>query len=95
MIEVRFNKGALTITMIDKTRKDEPTIYEMDLELVTDPAEVIDWIYHLMGKQWATPQVIYDFLKVFDDACGDIFNARAKEVFDRRLDNICWSAGCY
>ncbi len=37
--------------------------YEIDLEEMTCSAEILDWIFQIQGKTWATPQVMYDLLK--------------------------------
>ena len=37
--------------------------YEIDLEEMTCSAEILDWIFQIRGKTWATPQVMHDLLK--------------------------------
>jgi hypothetical protein len=47
--------------------------YEIDLESCNTSAELEDWIFQILGKNWATPQVLSDLLHAFDD----IFDPRA------------------
>ncbi len=41
--------------------------YEIDLERVRDSASLLDWIFQIAGKSWATPKVTRDLLRALDD----------------------------
>jgi hypothetical protein len=41
--------------------------YEIDLERVRDSAAALDWIFQILGKNWATQRVMKDLLEAFDD----------------------------
>jgi hypothetical protein len=47
--------------------------YEIDLERVHDSAALLDWIFQILGKTWATQRVVKDLLEAFDD----IFHSQA------------------
>ena len=42
-----------------------PTDYYVDLEEITSSAQILDWIFQIRLKQWATPKVITDLLEAF------------------------------
>lgn len=33
-----------------------PNAYEIDLERITDPALIVDWLEHMSHKRWASPE---------------------------------------
>jgi hypothetical protein len=37
--------------------------YGIPLEEITDAAELLDWIFQVRGKEWATPQILAEFLE--------------------------------
>lgn len=37
--------------------------YEIDLETITDSAKMLDIIFQVQGKSWATESVLYDLLR--------------------------------
>ena len=41
--------------------------YEIDLERVRDSAAALDWIFQILGKNWATQRVMKDLLNAIDD----------------------------
>lgn len=41
--------------------------YEIDLERVRDSAAMLDWIFQIRGKSWATSRVMRDLIEAFDD----------------------------
>ena len=47
--------------------------YEIDLERVDTAAEMLDWIYQIQHKPWATPTIMFGLLNAFDD----IFDAQS------------------
>jgi len=47
--------------------------YEIDLERVRDSAAMLDWIFQIQGKTWASARVTKDLLNAFDS----IFNPQA------------------
>ena len=42
-------------------------IYEVDLELCRTSAEMLDWIFQVSKKTWATADIVKDLLTAFDD----------------------------
>jgi len=46
---------------------DPYDVYAVDLERMTDSAEMLDWIFQIRKKTWATPQVVSDFLEALRD----------------------------
>jgi hypothetical protein len=47
--------------------------YEIDLERIHDSAAMLDWIFQIQGKTWASARVTKDLLNAFDS----IFNPQA------------------
>jgi hypothetical protein len=45
----------------------EPFYYEIDLEEIHSSAAILDWIFHVLGKQWADAETMYDLLRALDD----------------------------
>jgi hypothetical protein len=41
--------------------------YEVDLEELTDSAQILDGIFQVRGKTWVTPEVMADFLEAVND----------------------------
>ncbi|HZP08828.1 hypothetical protein, partial [Methyloceanibacter sp.] len=41
--------------------------YEIDLEGCTTSASILDWIFQLAGKGWATSRVLAGFVHAVDD----------------------------
>ncbi len=41
--------------------------YEIDLERVWDSASLLDWLFQIRGKRWATPTVLADLLNAIQD----------------------------
>ncbi|HXM95761.1 MAG TPA: hypothetical protein VOA64_16165 [Candidatus Dormibacteraeota bacterium] len=55
--------------------------YEVDVELIRQSSQVLDWIFQIRGKGWATSRVMRDLIEAFDDIlkpqanlCGNGFN---------------------
>jgi hypothetical protein len=40
--------------------------YEIDLEKITNSAQMLDWIFQIREKVWATPAVMTDLLSAFE-----------------------------
>ena len=55
--------------------------YEIDLERCTNSAQVLDFIFQVQGKQWATPKLMFNLLRAFDRACGQCFGNPVQGVF--------------
>ena len=41
--------------------------YEVDLEQITDSAQMLDWIFQLRTKPWVTNDTISDLVSAFQD----------------------------
>ena len=55
--------------------------YEIDLERCTDSAQVLDFIFQVQSKNWATPKLMFDLLKALDQACEQYFGNPVQGVF--------------
>lgn len=49
-------------------------MYEIDLEEISGPFSIVDWIAHLRIKQWGTIEVLGQLVAAFDD----IFDPRGR-----------------
>ena len=65
--------------------------YEIDLEGITDSAQMLDWIFQLRMKAWVTNDILGDLISAFQDLfrpqntiCGQGINKTidAKEWLD-------------
>ena len=67
---------------------------EMDLTECTDPAHLLDLIFHLAAQEHCAP-LIPEFLSCLDEACQEVFNNSAKGVYHLGSTNrvIDWRAG--
>jgi hypothetical protein len=45
---------------------DERYLYEIDLEQCTTSAEMLDWIFQIAGKPWASDRVIAALVRLLD-----------------------------
>lgn len=41
--------------------------YEIDLEEIKSSAAILDWLFQVAGKSWATPQVLADLVEALDE----------------------------
>jgi len=62
----KFNKRNYTLTHLDE-------VYEIDLEPIKSSAEILDWIFQIESKAWATPECI-GYLVL---ALGDLLHPQA------------------
>ena len=46
-----------------------PYEYSIPLCECETPAHVLNWIFQIKAKTWATPEIVYDLLTAFDVAC--------------------------
>ena len=74
----QFKEKDLVIKIYDDRGKEK---YEIDLERTTTKKELLDWIFHLLGKNWLTPNMLYDFLICLDDTCRDRFDSGARSLY--------------
>ena len=44
--------------------------YCIDLDGIINSAALLDWIFQLRTKRWATAQVMFDLLSAFEDVCS-------------------------
>lgn len=59
-----------------KTMCLEHRMYEIDLEdRCNTSAQILDWIFQILGKNWANPNTIYDLCQAFN------FIFRVQEMF--------------
>ena len=59
--------------------------YEIDLEEIHSSAALLDWIFQILGEQWADANTIYDLLRAFDDILDPQANYCSWEE-DKRAD---------
>jgi hypothetical protein len=56
----KLDAGTLTLV-------SESPSYEIRLDEITDSAEMLDWIFQIQMKTWATNDVIGNLIRAFDD----------------------------
>lgn len=45
------------------------TPYEIEKSRLETAGHALEWIYHLMGKTWMTPERLFTFLRLIEDHC--------------------------
>lgn len=53
--------------------------YEIDLDEINSSAAMLDWIFQILGKKWATAKVMHDLLQALDDILGPQANYCSQE----------------
>ena len=91
---VRFNRRNLTLAI---ETNDCGHIYEIDLECWTHPAEILDMILQVAGKEWCDGEVLQQLLEAIEHVAEVIFNNNAQGVFCPGGHNmlIDWKAKTY
>jgi hypothetical protein len=56
-----FNANNLTLV------QSENTWYEIDLETITDSAEMLDWIFQMAQKSWVSTEDLGNLIRGFED----------------------------
>lgn len=65
LIQGKWGHWKLDRKTITLTLEIHP-LYEIDLERIRDSAEMLDWIFQIFNKTWATPRIIFDLLNAFE-----------------------------
>ena len=60
----RFRLANLTLECRDRAGRH---FYYVDLERCRTSAELLDWIFQINQKTWATPEIVKDLLDAIDD----------------------------
>ncbi|MBD2003247.1 MULTISPECIES: hypothetical protein [Cyanophyceae] len=72
---VYFQKSNLTIQI----EYNGTQWYEIDLERCNSSDDLLDWIFHIHGKNWG--HLLYTILLVLDDACEDVHGEDANSLY--------------
>jgi len=59
-----WDEGTRTLSI--RPNPDHHFTYWIDESRLADPAEITDWLAHLLEKTWVTPKVLYDFVQALD-----------------------------
>lgn len=59
----QFHADILTLLLTDKDGLE----YEIDLEGITDSATMLDWIFQIRMKTWATDEIVGCLVTAFSD----------------------------
>ena len=55
-----FDRDLMTLTNVKHD-------YEIDLEEISNSAQILDWLYQVFNKGWGNPLAIYHLLEAFED----------------------------
>lgn len=55
--------------------------YGLDLERANNSAELLDWIFQINYKAWATPEVMKKLLDEINKACLIVFDRSAQVTY--------------
>ena len=59
-----FDAERLVVVYRDEEGDD---LYEVDLEKMTSSSKMLDWIFQVREKGWASPKDVGDFVQALDD----------------------------
>jgi hypothetical protein len=60
-----------------RTIRFEPAGYEINLSLIRDEGEVLEWVKHLSEKNWITVKLLTEFIEA---ATNDLLWMRARKM---------------
>jgi hypothetical protein len=60
-----------------RTIRFEPAGYDINLALIRDEGEILDWVRHLSEKNWTTVKLLTEFIEA---ATNDLLWMRAKRM---------------
>lgn len=63
-----------------KIRENDQYPYEIKLDRINNKEDMLEWVYHLSGKQWITTEHIYLFIK-------QISKHLNINVYDKHIDD--------
>ncbi|MGO9370851.1 MAG: hypothetical protein ACLQBD_01985 [Syntrophobacteraceae bacterium] len=55
--------------------------YEIDLERCNDPAQILDFIFQINAKTWATSDLIGQIVEALNEACREVFGDGIQGIF--------------
>ena len=76
-MKVIFNEKNLTIDYVE----NNDIVYQIDLEICCNSAELLDWIFQIYNKSWSTSDIINNTLEELERACKTIFNNSVQGMF--------------
>jgi hypothetical protein len=79
-----FKESNLTIQIDSYSSEGEflNNFTEIDLEECNTAREFADWLYHLLGKKDACPEMLWALLEVYDWACKKTLGNDAQGIFN-------------
>lgn len=63
----RWGNWVLNRRLLTLTTTDGGYAYEIDLEDITDSAQMLDWIFQIHNKTWNNGQTVSDLVRAFED----------------------------
>lgn len=78
-IIVRYQPSNQTIQL--DTEQYGNNLYEIDLERCVNSSQLLDRIFQINYKTWATPEVMKQILDAVDEACLATFKLTAQVAF--------------
>jgi hypothetical protein len=76
-MDVVFVEANLTLEI----KLDGNVVYEIDLERCDRSATILDTVFQLYNKQWATPELASKLLKAFDTASREIHGKGIQGIY--------------
>jgi hypothetical protein len=76
MSEIRIDKAKLLIEIPQGNG-----FYKVDLDQLIDSASALDCILQVAGKQWCTPEILFNFVTALNKACKHFHGKNIQELF--------------
>ncbi|MEA5570439.1 hypothetical protein [Calothrix sp. UHCC 0171] len=82
-----FDRNNLTIQfdLYLSNSKYQSNMSYFDLENCTTSNQFTEFIYHLLGKSWSSPELLLAFIEVIDEASEQCFGKRLYQAFSTQI----------
>lgn len=88
-----IDERMLTITLSTDAEGWGHHQYEIDLETCQTPADVLNWIFQVRAKSWATPMMMMDLITAFNEAFRRWHGGGVQGALICRDGPVEWPAG--
>ena len=65
MTQIILDENTMSVEIV--VNKSTGATYQIDLERCTNSAQLLDWLFQIQGKNWCSPELIFDLMTFFDD----------------------------
>ena len=84
MTQIILDEKTMTVEIV--INKSTGFTYRIDLARCTKSSQLIDWMFQIQGKNWCTPEIIFDLMTFFNDLMGKVQNKMCPCGEDKPID---------